>query len=205
MWGQTGKKKVQLENKKKCDLKLPEILVSIRNGCYFLEYWGGDNKLQQLVAHTHAWDIYFKKISKNMVVDKPLMLQSRESICSALVWSERFVLRSISDADLFLYAFIWKIGQFPRESPSLQVCLSHSLSNPSILVSTPMSLLLCSLHLFVFSSPFHPFLSASYTNKSTRLFACFPLLHQTGFTHSSWFPSKSILSSYIIRSVFSSK
>lgn len=41
-----------------------------------------------------------------MVVDKPLMLQSRESICSALVWSERFVLRSISDADLFLYAFI---------------------------------------------------------------------------------------------------
>lgn len=73
---------------------------------------------QLLCTHLHTTHLWKR------VVDKPLMVQSWESMCGILVWSQHFVFQRISDAGWFLYAFIWKIGQFPWESPSLHVCVS---------------------------------------------------------------------------------
>ena len=84
------------------------------------------------------------------------------------------------DAALCSYAFIWKIGQFPRDSPSpstspcvsLSCCLSsHVPSRPSIyhslLRAYTLPFFIFSNHSFSFSSPLDHFL--------TYLLPAFPL------------------------------
>lgn len=141
------------------------------------------------------------------------------------------------DAALRLHAFIWKMGQSPRESPSLSISLtlchfSHIFSclflfshlHPSF--SIFLQPLILFSHLSILSSltscSICPLLCESVTLTHTRLFICthsfntdththlfarsiFISLSHTLLPYSGSFPlcSKSILLSYIIRSVLS--